>query len=155
MIIGTPQGAGSKPFELLNAANREQLPEQNPLSATAVALSGWMERWFPDAFVFVVLAVILSAVGALLIGAPVSAFPIDRGPPDHIKGKPINNLLGWFLTYPFNMTGNPAISVPCGMDPDGLPMGMQLIGRRFDDALVLRASRAFEKAQPWRKGPKI
>ena len=79
----------------------------------------------------------------------ISAFPIDAGPPTHIKGKPLNNLLGWFLTYPFNMTGNPAASIPCGMDAAGLPIGMQLIGRRFDDALVLRACRAFEKARPW------
>jgi len=79
----------------------------------------------------------------------ISAFPIDAGPPTHIKGKPLNNLLGWFLTYPFNMTGNPAASIPCGVDAAGLPIGMQLIGRRFDDALVLRACRAFEKARPW------
>jgi aspartyl-tRNA(Asn)/glutamyl-tRNA(Gln) amidotransferase subunit A len=78
-----------------------------------------------------------------------TAFPIDVGPPTHIKGRPVNKLLGWFLTYPFNMTGNPAASIPCGRDADGLPIGMQLIGRRFDDALVLRACRAFEKAQPW------
>jgi aspartyl-tRNA(Asn)/glutamyl-tRNA(Gln) amidotransferase subunit A len=78
-----------------------------------------------------------------------SAFPIDAGPPSHIKGMPINNLLGWFLTYPFNMTGNPAASIPCGVDADGLPIGLQIIGRRFDDALVLRACRSFEIAQPW------
>jgi Asp-tRNA(Asn)/Glu-tRNA(Gln) amidotransferase A subunit family amidase len=79
----------------------------------------------------------------------ISAFPIDAGPPTHIKGKPLNNLLGWFLTYPINMTGNPAASIPCGVDAAGLPIGMQLIGKRFDDGLVLRACRAFEKARPW------
>jgi Asp-tRNA(Asn)/Glu-tRNA(Gln) amidotransferase A subunit family amidase len=82
-----------------------------------------------------------------------TAFPIDRGPPTHINGWPINRLIGWFLTYPINMTGNPAASIPCGMDADGLPIGMQLIGRRLDDALVLRACRAFEKARPWSRPP--
>ncbi len=80
-----------------------------------------------------------------------TAFPIDAGPPTHINGQPVNRLLGWFLTYPFNMTGIPAASIPCGMDHDGLPIGMQVIGKRFDDALVLRACRAFERAQPWRQ----
>jgi aspartyl-tRNA(Asn)/glutamyl-tRNA(Gln) amidotransferase subunit A len=47
------------------------------------------------------------------------------------------------------MTGNPAASIPCGVDVDGLPIGLQIIGRRLDDALVLRACRAFEKARPW------
>jgi aspartyl-tRNA(Asn)/glutamyl-tRNA(Gln) amidotransferase subunit A len=83
----------------------------------------------------------------------ISAFPIDAGPPTHIEGKSVNSLLGWFLTYPFNMTGNPAASIPCGVDPSGLPVGMQLVGRRFDDALVLRACRAFENAQPWGRPP--
>ena len=79
----------------------------------------------------------------------ISAFPIGDGPPTHIEGKPVNSLLGWFLTYPFNMTGNPVASIPCGVDPHGLPIGMQLVGKRFDDALVLRACRAFEEARPW------
>jgi Asp-tRNA(Asn)/Glu-tRNA(Gln) amidotransferase A subunit family amidase len=84
-----------------------------------------------------------------------SAFPIETGPPTHINCRPLNGLLGWFLTYPFNMTGNPAVSIPCGVDADGLPLGMQLIGRRFDDGLVLRAARAFETAQPWNRAPII
>jgi aspartyl-tRNA(Asn)/glutamyl-tRNA(Gln) amidotransferase subunit A len=58
--------------------------------------------------------------------------------------------LSWaeFL-YPFNMSGNPAASVPCGFTPDGLPVGLQIVGRRFDDAGVLAASAAFERARPW------
>lgn len=79
----------------------------------------------------------------------VPAFPIDSGPPKMISGKEVNPLLGWFLTYPFNLTGNPVASIPCGVSPDGMPIGLQIVGRRLDDALVLRASRAFEKAMPW------
>jgi aspartyl-tRNA(Asn)/glutamyl-tRNA(Gln) amidotransferase subunit A len=47
------------------------------------------------------------------------------------------------------MTGQPASSVPCGFTKDGLPIGLQIVGRRFDDATVLRASAAFERARPW------
>jgi len=47
------------------------------------------------------------------------------------------------------MTGQPAASVPCGFTKAGLPIGLQVVGRRFADALVLRASAAIETAQPW------
>ena len=53
------------------------------------------------------------------------------------------------FTYPFNLTQQPACSVPCGFTPDGLPVGLQIVGPMFDDALVLRAARAFESAQPF------
>jgi aspartyl-tRNA(Asn)/glutamyl-tRNA(Gln) amidotransferase subunit A len=53
------------------------------------------------------------------------------------------------FTYPFNMTGQPAASVPAGFTRDGLPIGLQIVGRRFDDAGVLRAAAAFERARPW------
>jgi aspartyl-tRNA(Asn)/glutamyl-tRNA(Gln) amidotransferase subunit A len=52
------------------------------------------------------------------------------------------------LTRPGNLTGLPAISIPCGFS-EGLPVGLQLIGRRFDEAAVLRAAHAFESATPW------
>ena len=55
----------------------------------------------------------------------------------------------WFnQTVPFDMTGQPAISVPCGFSPEGGPIGLQIIGPQRADALVLRAARAFEKANP-------
>jgi len=53
------------------------------------------------------------------------------------------------FTYPFNLTGQPAASVPCGWTDDGLPVGLQIVGRPFDDATVLKASAAFESASPW------
>jgi len=52
------------------------------------------------------------------------------------------------LTRPANLSGLPAISVPCGFSR-GLPIGLQLIGRRFDEATVLRAAYAYEQATPW------
>jgi len=57
------------------------------------------------------------------------------------------------FTLPFNMSEQPAISVPCGFTAAGLPIGLQIIGRRFDDLGVLRVARAFERIRaplrPW------
>ena len=55
------------------------------------------------------------------------------------------------LTRPGNLSGLPAISVPCGFTKEKLPVGLQLIGRRFDEVTVLRAAYAFERATPWHK----
>jgi aspartyl-tRNA(Asn)/glutamyl-tRNA(Gln) amidotransferase subunit A len=51
----------------------------------------------------------------------------------------------WRLTYPFNLTGLPAISVPCGFDSEGMPIGMQVAGRPFDEPTVLRCAAAVER----------
>lgn len=76
-------------------------------------------------------------------------FKIGLDNPTEIAGTPIQPY-GWIpFTYPFNMTGQPAASVPCGFTRDGLPIGLQIVGRRFDDRTVLRAAAAFEKARPW------
>ena len=56
---------------------------------------------------------------------------------------------GSAFTFIFNMTGQPTATVPCGFTKAGLPIGLQIIGRRFDDVTVLRASAAFEAARPW------
>ncbi|MEQ8860322.1 MAG: amidase [Pseudomonadales bacterium] len=52
------------------------------------------------------------------------------------------------FSYPFNMTGQPALSVPCGFDSAGLPIGLQIVGGRFRDELVLRAGHAYQQAAP-------
>ena len=76
-------------------------------------------------------------------------FKVGLDNPTEIAGTPIQPY-GWIpFTYPFNMTGQPAASVPCGFTRDGLPIGLQIVGRRFDDRTVLRAAAAFEKARPW------
>ncbi len=54
------------------------------------------------------------------------------------------------LTMPFNLTGSPAMSVCCGYGEGGLPLSFQIVGKRFDDATVLRAADAYERATPWR-----
>jgi aspartyl-tRNA(Asn)/glutamyl-tRNA(Gln) amidotransferase subunit A len=79
----------------------------------------------------------------------VAAFPVGMNMPEQIAGQPATGLRWSPFTYPFNMTGQPAISVPCGWTANGLPVGLHIIGRRFADALVLRAAAAFEALQPW------
>jgi aspartyl-tRNA(Asn)/glutamyl-tRNA(Gln) amidotransferase subunit A len=80
---------------------------------------------------------------------PVVAFDLAHGFPPEIDGSPAPpHCLGWF-TQPFNLTGTPAASIPCGWTPAGLPVGLQIAGGHLADALVLRASRAFEIAAPW------
>jgi aspartyl-tRNA(Asn)/glutamyl-tRNA(Gln) amidotransferase subunit A len=55
------------------------------------------------------------------------------------------------LTNPFNLLGFPAISVPCGFDGAGLPVGLQLVGRPWEEATVLRAAHAYEQATDWHR----
>jgi len=59
------------------------------------------------------------------------------------------------FTYPFNLTQQPACSIPCGLTRDGLPVGLQIVGPKYADALVLRAARAFESAMPIRLSPAL
>jgi aspartyl-tRNA(Asn)/glutamyl-tRNA(Gln) amidotransferase subunit A len=80
---------------------------------------------------------------------PVTAFAAGADHPTEIDGKP-TTYLGWSAyTYPFNVTGQPAASVPCGFASDGLPVSLQFVGRWHDDATVLRASAAWEEGFPW------
>ena len=53
------------------------------------------------------------------------------------------------MTYAFSLLGLPAISIPCGFTRAGLPVGLQIVGRRRQEAAVLTAAAAFEAAQPW------
>ncbi|MFX0080722.1 MAG: amidase [Candidatus Hodarchaeota archaeon] len=64
---------------------------------------------------------------------------------------------GWLpFTYPFNASGHPAASIPCGWSSDGLPIGMQIVAKRFDELTVLQVSKAFEEVAPWQdKKPKF
>jgi amidase/aspartyl-tRNA(Asn)/glutamyl-tRNA(Gln) amidotransferase subunit A len=71
--------------------------------------------------------------------------------PTHIQGEAVDSLIGWCLTYLVNYSGHPAASVPAGLTADGLPVGMQLIGRRYADDTVLGASAVFERIKPWQE----
>ena len=77
---------------------------------------------------------------------PTTAFPLGSNSPIGANGE------GWVdwspFTFPFNLSGQPAISVPCGLAGDGLPVGLQIVGRQFDDVSVLRAAAAFADSRP-------
>jgi aspartyl-tRNA(Asn)/glutamyl-tRNA(Gln) amidotransferase subunit A len=80
----------------------------------------------------------------------VPAFAQGIQGPETIEGKKAGPFQWIAFTFPFNLTGQPAASVPAGFTKDGLPVGLQIVGRHLDDATVLRASAAFEAAAPWR-----
>lgn len=80
---------------------------------------------------------------------PVPAFEIGILGPEKIDGKDVLPTGIACFTIPFNFSGQPAATLPCGFTRDGLPVGLQLVGRRFDEATVISASAAFERAFPW------
>jgi Asp-tRNA(Asn)/Glu-tRNA(Gln) amidotransferase A subunit family amidase len=83
-----------------------------------------------------------------------TAFDHKLPSPVEIDGNKLNwieNVMSieWLFGYQFNQTGHPAASIPCGWSSEGLPIGMQIIGKRFDEATVLQVSKAFEEIAPW------
>ena len=79
----------------------------------------------------------------------VTAFPVGEKIMQ-IAGREVDPSWGYLpFTYPINMTGQTASSVPCGFDSDGMPVGLHIVGPRGAEAKVLRASAAFEQARPW------
>jgi len=76
-------------------------------------------------------------------------FPVHMQGPEKIEGRMVDPFAWLAFTFPMNMTGQPAASIPAGFTEDGLPVGLQIIGRHLDDPSVLRASAAFEAAKPW------
>jgi aspartyl-tRNA(Asn)/glutamyl-tRNA(Gln) amidotransferase subunit A len=87
----------------------------------------------------------------LLVTPTVAVPAFDLRPPGQ-EPMSAQALLGWTpFSYPFNLTQQPACTLPCGLTADGLPIGLQLVGPMFGDALVLRAARAFESVMPVRR----
>ncbi|MGE0239343.1 MAG: amidase [Parvibaculaceae bacterium] len=92
----------------------------------------------------------------ILISPTLACLPVENGTdgntlgPKTVAGEEVNRLIGWCLTFPINFTGNPAASIPAGL-AKGLPVGMQIIGKRYADSDVLAVSAAFERLRPWRQ----
>ncbi len=82
-----------------------------------------------------------------------TAVSVDHDPLGQveIEGRPAGSLrAAWYpYTHPFNLTGHPAITLPCGMASDGLPVGLQIIGPWHAEEQLLRAAALFEAARPW------
>ena len=83
--------------------------------------------------------------------ASVAAFPVERVRPEHWPEHSWDWLAWSEFLYPFNMSTHPAASIPCGMTAAGLPVGLQIVSRRFNDLEVLQAAAAFEEAVPMQR----
>jgi amidase len=90
----------------------------------------------------------------LLVTPTLACMPVKNATdgntlgPAQINGEEVDPSIGWCLTYLTNFSGHPSASIPAGL-VDGLPVGMQIIGRRGADVEVLAASAAFERVRPW------
>ncbi len=90
----------------------------------------------------------------LLVTPTLASMPVPNAHdgntvgPSEVEGVEVDELIGWCMTYFTNFSGHPSASIPAGL-VDGLPVGMQIIGRRYADDDVLAASAAFERMRPW------
>lgn len=76
-------------------------------------------------------------------------FPVEVISPPEIAGRVMDNYVDWLgITYGITVAGLPAIVVPCGLSKEGLPVGLQIVGRSLGEAAILRAAAAFEKIRP-------
>jgi aspartyl-tRNA(Asn)/glutamyl-tRNA(Gln) amidotransferase subunit A len=80
-----------------------------------------------------------------------TAFRAEGPMPSKIDGRDVRLMHTITFTYPFNVSMHPGVSVPCGFDAEGLPVGLQIVTRRHDDHIALQLAAAFEKVQPWPK----
>jgi aspartyl-tRNA(Asn)/glutamyl-tRNA(Gln) amidotransferase subunit A len=77
---------------------------------------------------------------------PVTSLDVGRNVPDHL---PDRNLVSWvYYTYPFNLTGQPAATVCAGIAADGMPVGLQILGRPLGEVDVIRATAAYQHSKP-------
>ena len=93
----------------------------------------------------------------VLVSPTLACLPVDNESDGNTKGPTMLNgeyvepLIGWCMTYFTNFSGHPSASIPAGLSSDGLPVGMQIVGRRYADADEFAASAAFERVRPWNK----
>jgi len=91
-----------------------------------------------------------------LLVTPSVAVPAFDAVPAGTRPMTPETMLGWTpFSYPFNLTQQPAITIPCGFTASGLPIGLQIVGSMFADALVLRAARAYEQIRPVSRPPLV
>lgn len=158
-LIGTPEpllGMRDEGYDFLGA-HRSDLPEEYLY---------WAEKAFTRTVLDlsadqVVRMSVFDAIQSvfetadLLVTPTVGCLPVLNAEdgntlgPVEINGVQVDPCIGWCLTYVFNFTGHPAVSVPAGLSSNGLPVGLQIVGRIGDDATLIAAASAFEHARPW------
>ncbi len=121
----------------IRAGQRVTIDDYQLARERKIAYVAAIHRWFEDWDLLLTPAV------------SVAAFPAERLIPAHWPQQDWDWVQWAEFSYPFNMSWNPAASVPCGFTEAGLPVGLQVVGQRFDDLSVLPAAAAFEQAQPW------
>jgi len=82
------------------------------------------------------------------LGLPAWQIGLPTGYVEEVDGKPVSPM-GYQLNFPFNITGQPAASIPVGWTEDGLPVGLQIVGKHYGEATVFRAAAALEQVNPW------
>ncbi len=117
-------------------------------------MTPWTAEDFTDAnmtrkSVVRTMAQFMSHYELLLTPLAVPPFAIHIQGPEKINGHYVRPAQFLAFTFPINLSGQPAATVPAGWTADGLPVGLQIVGRHLDDPMVLRASAAFEVVAPW------
>ncbi|MFI7493882.1 amidase [Kocuria sp. M4R2S49] len=137
------EGYGPTAMERADPGLRRSIEEQGEISA-----SGFLDATAVRMDLGVTMGRFHETYDLLLTPTlPIPAFPRDRDAPE---GWHSPDWTSWTpYTYPFNMTQQPAISVPCGFTEAGLPAGLQIVGPRHADRTVLRAGQAYEQAVDW------
>jgi aspartyl-tRNA(Asn)/glutamyl-tRNA(Gln) amidotransferase subunit A len=96
------------------------------------------------------VAQLFSEIDVLLLPTTaVPAFAAEGPPPSEIAGQPVGPAMATPFTMLANLCWNPAVSIPAGTSAEGLPIGLQVVGRRHADEVVLRLARIFEAVRPW------
>jgi aspartyl-tRNA(Asn)/glutamyl-tRNA(Gln) amidotransferase subunit A len=122
----------------IKSGSKMMVTEYQALRARKYAYVSQIHDWFSREVDFLITP-----------SVSVASFPASRIIPEHWPQHDWDWIQWAEFSYPFNMSHNPAASIPCGFTKDGLPVGLQIVGHRFDDLGVLQASRAFERALPW------
>jgi amidase len=112
------------------------------ISATDYAGAQMLARKFQGGFAHLLLEIDL-------LLCPSWATPAQPVGPDGNLSLEVDSGLLLKFTAPFNASGNPTLSVPCGFTKDGLPLSLQLVGRHFEEALLLRAGHVYEQSCDW------
>ncbi len=97
---------------------------------------------------------VMQRVNALVLPTlPLPAFPVELSFQDIlIDGVADNSTAGLLrLTMPFNLAGLPAISLPCGFSSDGMPIGLQMVGKPFEESMILRIAHAYQQLTDWHR----
>ena len=154
--IGTIEGLKEAGIDLLGE-HRDSMPPEYVRRIEAGYRMSVTDRGRDQAMRTAVSDAVQGAVDAydFLITPTVSAMQVDNSDdgdtvgPSEVAGVTVEPLIGWCMTYFLNFSGHPAASIPAGMVDGKFPVGMQIIGGRYDDPGVLTASRVFEQLRPW------